>query len=126
MKKFIFLISLLLVQTVMAEPIVWNGKFYPNKQLAQKNGWIPNYSRPAAALAIAISKAEKYFIGSDALVWQKRNILKQYDEVQGRMVMAKQLNNEDAIFRYQTVQEALNLQLGWINEQLSRSRRQWI
>lgn len=120
MKKFILLASFLLVQTAVAEPIVWNGKFYPDQQLAKKNRWIPTYSKPVRALAIEISKAQKYFIGPDALVWQKRNILKQQDQIQGQMLMAKQLDDSDAIVQYRTVQDALKLQLSWINEQISR------
>lgn len=119
MKKLIILASLFVVQTVMAEPIVWDGKFYSSKQQAQKTGLIPD-SKPAPALAIEISKAQRYFIGSDALIWQKRNILKQYHRVQDRILMARHLNNTDAILQYRSVKAGLHLQLGWINEQLSK------
>lgn len=125
MKRLFLIVAVLIAQSVHAEPVVWNGRFYANKEQAQERGFIPT-SRPTPAVAIEISKAKKFFVGTDALHWRGRNLLKRYKEVQGKMMMARQLNQSEVVSQYRNEGYGLHLQLGWINEQLKRKHDPWI
>lgn len=122
MKTLILITAMLLVDTVSADPIVWNGKFYPSVELAQKNKLIPS-SAPSPELAQEIGKAEKYFVGYDALVWRKRMILKQVSYVQDKKQVARLIHDDNALGLYASMQAALKLQLIWIDEQLTKTKQ---